>query len=122
MSNNNAEIDGNFERTLLAVSSVDGQTIVQVWADPTTHRLLVDDTGGGVATFLQKDVFTSTNGQTAFTATKTIAFDQYLSINGLIQTPTTDYTISGEIITLTAGSYPNGVPANTPVIFLYATG
>lgn len=43
----NAKRDQNFVTTLLAVSSVDGVTPVLLWADPVTHRLLVDATGGG---------------------------------------------------------------------------
>ena len=39
--------DENSVTGLLAVSSVDGSP-VQLWADPTTHRLLVDVSGGGV--------------------------------------------------------------------------
>jgi hypothetical protein len=37
-----AKRDANFIPTLLAVSSADGVTPVVLWADPTTHRLLVD--------------------------------------------------------------------------------
>jgi hypothetical protein len=37
-----AKRDGNFIATLLAVSNSDGATPVVVYADPTTHRLLVD--------------------------------------------------------------------------------
>lgn len=43
--------DQNFVPTLLAVSSSDGQTPVRLYADPTTHRLLVDfATAGGTVT------------------------------------------------------------------------
>ena len=35
-------LDQNSRRTLSALSSVDNTTIVNCWADPTTHRLLVD--------------------------------------------------------------------------------
>lgn len=43
-----AKRDQNSVTTLLAVSSVDGITPVVLWADPTTHRLLVD-AGTGVS-------------------------------------------------------------------------
>ncbi len=36
----NAEIDQNGRQTLTAVSSADGVSIVQLWGDPITHRLL----------------------------------------------------------------------------------
>jgi len=42
-----ASRDENFVTTLLAVSSVDGVTPVVVYADPVTHRLLTDASGGG---------------------------------------------------------------------------
>jgi hypothetical protein len=42
-----ASRDENFVPTLLAVSSVDGVTPVPVYANPVTHRLLVDLSGGG---------------------------------------------------------------------------
>lgn len=47
----NAHRDSNFITTLLAVSNVDGFTPVEVYADPTTHRLLVsnDISSGAVA-------------------------------------------------------------------------
>lgn len=38
--------DGNDKWSLTAVSNVDGVTIVRLWADPVTHRLLVDSSGG----------------------------------------------------------------------------
>lgn len=41
-----ARRDQNFITTATAVSSVDGVTPVELWADPTTHRLLVDSGGG----------------------------------------------------------------------------
>lgn len=37
----NAGIDQNAVKSLLAVSSADGVSIVVVWADPVTHALLV---------------------------------------------------------------------------------
>lgn len=42
-----ASRDSNFVPTLLAASSADGVTPVKVYANPTTHRLLVD-LGSGV--------------------------------------------------------------------------
>lgn len=41
----NAYRDENNVPTLIACSNVDGQTPVRIYADPTTHRLLVDVTG-----------------------------------------------------------------------------
>lgn len=46
-SNPWANKDSNSVATLIAVSSSDGTSIVRLWADPITHRLLVDNSGGG---------------------------------------------------------------------------
>ncbi len=43
----NAGLDENSRPTLTALSSADGTTIVAVWANPSTHRLLTD-AGSGV--------------------------------------------------------------------------
>ena len=45
-----AKRDNNQVTTLLAVSSVDGVTPVVLYADPTTHRLLVSSASGSLAT------------------------------------------------------------------------
>ncbi len=116
---NTASRDGNFVPTLTGVSSVDLTSVVTIAVNPSTHRVLVD-LSGGISGLMQKDIYVATDQQTAFTATQTVAYDFYLSINGAIQTPTTDYTVSSGIATLTAGSYPNGVPASSSVIWLYA--
>jgi hypothetical protein len=42
----NAYRDENDVPTLIAVSSLDGRTPVRLWADPVTHRLLVDVVNG----------------------------------------------------------------------------
>lgn len=46
----NAFRDQNSVPTLLGVSMIDGVTPVPIWADPVTHRLLVDGAGGGGST------------------------------------------------------------------------
>jgi len=43
-----AKRDGNYVTTLLAVSNADGTTPVVLYADPTTHRLLVSATAGAL--------------------------------------------------------------------------
>ena len=108
----NAPRDKNFVPALLATSSVDGITPVVVYADPTTHRLLVDS--AGVSTFFQTDTFTSTNGQTTFTPTQNVAATIYFSVNGSIQTPATDYSFTG-------GSYVlnSGIPSGCAVVAVY---
>ncbi len=43
----NAYRDENSVPTLIASSSTDGTTPIRVYADPVTHRLLIDNSGGG---------------------------------------------------------------------------
>lgn len=114
-----ASHDSNFVPSLLGVSSVDLKTPITVAVNPTTHRVLVD-MAGGISSLMQKDKFVATDQQTTFTASTTVAFDFYFSINGAIQTPTTDYTVVAGVATLTPGSYPNGVPANSSIVWLYS--
>lgn len=44
----NASKDENDVSSLIAVSNVDGSSPVKVYADPVTHRLLVDLAGAGL--------------------------------------------------------------------------
>ncbi len=81
-----ASRDGNFVTTLLAVSSVDGVTPVTLYANPTTHRLLVDLAGGGSGTVTTVSVATA-NGfaGTVATATTTPAITISTSITGILK-------------------------------------
>ncbi len=108
----NASRDQNRVTTLLGVSSADGTTPVKIYADPTTHRLYVDIASGVFTPYT--DTFTSTNGQTTFTATNTPTYTLYLSVGGSIQRPSTDYTVSGKSAVLT-----NGIPSGVDVVWLY---
>lgn len=58
----NAYRDQNNVPTLIAVSIVDGQTPVRLWADPVTHRLLVDSTGGTGSSGFQQPVAGTPDG------------------------------------------------------------
>lgn len=104
--------DSNFVPTMLGVSSVDLSTPVTIAVDPTTHRVL---TNVAVSSNLQTDVFTSSNLQTIFTASQNVAYTIFLSINGSIQTPNTDYTVTNSVATLT-----NGIPAGNIVVWVYS--
>ena len=57
----NAYRDENSVPTLIAVSSTDGKTPTRLYADPTTHRLLVDAVASGGITSINSD---STAAQT----------------------------------------------------------
>ncbi len=99
-----------------ATFEVDGApgTVMAGQIDQTTGRILVD-VSSPISTSMQKDVFTSTNGQTTFIPSKTLVFDFFISINGAIQTPSTDYSIVG-------GNYVlnSGIPSGNAVILLYS--
>lgn len=104
--------DQNFVPALLGVSSADGKTPIPIWVDPVTHRVLVD---AGATFNATTAVFTATNNQTVFNVSNVTPITSLLlAVNGLVQTPTTDYTVSGSTATLTAG-----VPANTVVIWTF---
>ncbi len=96
-----ASRDQNFVPTLLGVSNVDGVTPVKVYADPVTHRLLIDSSGGGSGTVTDVSVVTA-NGfaGTVATSTTTPAITLSTTITGVLKgdgtaistaSPSTDY-------------------------------
>lgn len=115
MASRSAPRDKNFVPA--ALFEIDGSNgdVFPGQIDQATGRILVD-VSTVISTNLQKDQFTSTNGQTTFIPSKTVVFDIYFSINGSIQTPSTDYSIVG-------GNYVlnSGIPAGNSVILLYST-
>jgi len=80
MAANSASIDPNGKPTLIAVSSTDGTTIIPLYANPTTHRLLVDLIGGGSLT-LETPVGAVNGSNTSFTVSKSllVLLDKYQS-------------------------------------------
>lgn len=80
-----AERDENFVPTLLGVSNADGETPVRVYADPTTHRLLVD-LPGGAGTVTSVSVVTA-NGFAGSVAdpTTTPAITLSTTVTGILQ-------------------------------------
>lgn len=98
--------DANFVPTLIASSSVDGFTPVRVYADPTSHRLLVDLAGG--ASFVDNEVVSGSGTSWTLAHTPTSG-SQHIYANGQRLTPGAglDYTISGATIT-TALSWSAG--------------
>lgn len=61
MANPNSGHDQNHVPTLSALSSVDGTTIVPLYADPTTHRLLTSATSGTSITIGTTTISSGTN-------------------------------------------------------------
>lgn len=96
----NASHDDNHVPSLLGVSSVDGVTPVTVYADPTSHRLLVSSSGGGSGTVTGVLVAsanglagTSDNNPTTPTLTLSTTVTGILEGNGTaISAATTDGT------------------------------
>lgn len=70
-----AERDANYVPTLIAVSNADGTTPITLYADPTTHRLLVSSTltpsPGGADTQVQFNDAGTLSGDAGFTYNKT---------------------------------------------------
>lgn len=108
--------EANRVPAMVGVSSTDGTTPVNPYVDPVTHRLYVDSaiSGTNIAAHFNRDTFTSTNNQTIFTASQTVLGDVYFAINGSIQTPSVDYTVSGSTSTLT-----NGIPPGNVIVWAY---
>ena len=75
-------------------------TFVQ-FATPINADWLNDVNTG---TYRDPDVFTATAGQTNFTLTATPPAKPKAFLNGLRLTPTTDYILSGTVLTLTSGA------------------
>lgn len=76
-------------------------------------------TSSSISALIVTDIFTTTDGQTAFTASNNVLATLLLTISGAFQTPTTDYTVSSSVATLTPETWPNGVPAGEPVVWVY---
>lgn len=102
--------DQNFVPTLLGVSNVDGTTPITVYADPTTHRLLVD-LAGGSGTVTSVSVVTA-NGfaGTVATATTTPA----ITISTTINSPVLAGNGTAIAAATTTGSGSTVVLANSP--------
>ena len=98
----NAYRDENDVPTLIGASNADGETPVRIYADPTTHRLLVDSAGsGGTGTWYT--VSGTINGSnTDFTIPVSPSSDIILVLARQVQIETTDYTVSGSTITYTS--------------------
>lgn len=88
----NAPIDGNTRQGLLAVSSADGTTGVALYADPTTHRLLVDSaSGSGTVTSVS---VTTANGVSGSVATATTTPAITLTLGAITPTSVTSATLT----------------------------
>ena len=103
-----AKKDENRVSTLLGVSNADGTTPVDLWADPTTHRLLVDMSGAAVDNEIPSGTINGSN--VTFTLANTpISGSEHVYLNGARQLvgAGNDYTISSATITF-ATAPPTG--------------
>lgn len=93
-----AKRDSNRIPTLLATSNADGITPVVLWADPVTHRLLVDNAAAsGTVTTVS---VTTANGVSGTVATATTTPAITLTLGAI--TPT---SVNGLTITTTTGTF-----------------
>lgn len=118
----NAKLDENSRPTLTALSNADDGTIVDLWADPTTHRLLVDlAAGAGTVTMVS---VVSANGfyGTVADDTTTPAITLNTPITGIIKgTGTamtaavegTDYVTASSTNTFTNKTYDTAGTGNS---------
>lgn len=93
----NAYRDENSVPTLIASSNTDGQTPVRLYADPVTHRLLVDATGTSTGLRIEDPTGTVDGVNTDFTVTHT---PQAVWADGMVRLETFDYTYSAGTITM----------------------
>lgn len=115
-----AKRDQNRIPTLLAVSNVDGVTPVRLWADPVTHRLLVDLPGGSGtgdvvgpagATADNIVLFDGATGKLIKDSTKKLSDYQTVLTNPVTGTGTANeiayWASSSTIGTLAVATYPS---------------
>jgi len=106
MANISAPRDNNRVPVIIGTSSTDGKTPVTIYADPTTHRLLVDLPGGGtVPNFADAEIPTGAinDANTIFTLANAPnpAASLVLSVNGQVLAPVgVDFTLTGSTITI----------------------
>ena len=101
-----ASRDQNRITTLMAVSSADGVTPVLLWADPTTHRLLVDTPAGSVSAS-STTTFTNKRNQPRIVSAANYTTDTGTALDFS--------TCDLFIVTAQAGALKFNNPSGTPV-------
>lgn len=127
-----AKRDNNVVTTLIAVSSADGITPVVLWADPTTHRLLVDSSGSGANTALSNLAAVAINAALLPGTSDSIALgsatkmwsDLFLGDGAVINFNNSDVTITHglNVITVAGGDLALGANNLTITGSIGATG
>lgn len=114
----NAKLDDNSRQSLIAVSSADGSTPIRLYADPTTHRLLVDfATAGGTVTSVS---VASANGFAGTVANPTTT--PAITISTTINSPILAGNGTALIAATTTGSGSTAVLATSPTFGTSITG
>ena len=112
----NASRDKNFVTTLLGVSNVDGVTPIKVYADETTHRLLVDQTGTAPGTVTAVSVVTANgvsgsvanpNSTPAITLTLGSITPSAVQVSGLTASEIVATDASKNLVSLDTATYPS---------------
>lgn len=101
-----ANRDGNFVPTLLAVSSDDGVTPVKVAADPDTGRILVDIASGGLAFLAATGTVNGVNATFTFAAAPSvIVVDQGRSMQKVSSDGTINWTGTTSVVLTIAPNF-----------------
>lgn len=103
-----AKRDANQVPTMIGVSSADGITPVVLWADPTTHRLLVDlPSGSGTGTVTSVSIVTA-NGISGSVATATTTPAITLTLGAITPTTVNGLTLAAAVtgFTIAGGTTP----------------
>ena len=127
-----AKRDNNVVTTLIAVSSADGITPVVLWADPTTHRLLVDTSGSGASTALDNlasvaintALLPGTSDSIALGSATKMWSDLFLGADAVINFNNGDVTLThgSNVLTLGGGNLALGTNSLTMTGSIGATG
>jgi hypothetical protein len=92
------------------VSPTNGQALVFNTATNKWIPGSVTAGGGGGAAQNVTRTYTANGSTSAFTVTSGVTVDSVIvTENGVVQTPTSDYTISGSTLTFVGGAPANGV-------------
>lgn len=94
-------IDVNNRGSLTAVSNADGVTIVRLWADPITHRLLVDTSGGSITVLTATGTVNGLNAAFTFASLPTFICSDHAWYKQTNSNGTTNWTWNGGSLTAT---------------------
>lgn len=113
----NAKRDENSISGVLGVSNSDGTTLVQVYADPATHRLLIDNNGGAGTQYADGATAATPTGNVIMgkngTAVQALASDGSNSLK--VHITANDVSSSGGTSAADGATFTAGTTAGTPI-------